>query len=74
MLRKKSIAAESPRLPEEDRNVTVVATYLRAYKWNEGNDITLILGTSHSRDGGRFLVAKVSGLPTTGARARTTEG
>ena len=46
--------------------MTVAVTYLHAYKWNYSNDITLILGTSQSRDGGQLLLARISGLPTAG--------
>jgi hypothetical protein len=59
--------ADSDRVDEEKRNVTVPA-FLYATKKEADNDYHLILGTN---DAGQFMTAEVSGLPPAGnIRAR----
>jgi hypothetical protein len=59
---RRKLNADSPRAPEERRNVTVTA-YLYATKKETDNDFHLLIGDDPGGGDGRFLTAEVSGLP-----------
>jgi hypothetical protein len=63
--RNPAIDRSSPRVAEENRNVTVKA-YLYAYRRNAGNDIRLILGNSPDAAKRQYFGALLSGLPPSG--------
>lgn len=52
----------SPRAPEERRNVTVTA-FLYATKKETDNDFHLLIGDDPNGGDGRYMTAEVSGLP-----------
>jgi hypothetical protein len=53
---------DSPRSPDEERNVTVTA-FLYATKKEDDNDFHLLIGDNPNGGDGRFMTAEVSGLP-----------
>jgi hypothetical protein len=57
---------DSPRVAEEQRNVTVDGYLYAAKKESNDNDFHLILGGDPDAGGGPFMNAEVSGLPTGG--------
>ena len=61
-MRKKPLK-NSPRVEEEEKNVTVTA-FLYATKKEDDNDFHVIMGSSASVDDAQFMTAEVSGLPT----------
>ena len=56
------VNADSPRSPEERRNVTVTA-FLYATKKEADNDFHLLIGDNPAGGDGRFMTSEVSGLP-----------
>jgi hypothetical protein len=62
--------ADSERVAEEQRNVTVSA-FIYALKSESDNDFHMILGTDGSSGSTQFMNAEISGLPRTGPALTT---
>ena len=59
-----TLNADSPRAPQERRNVTVTA-FLYATKKETDNDFHLLIGDNPNGANVRFITSEVSGLPVT---------
>ncbi len=60
------ITTRSPRVKEEDQNVTVASCWIFAVKHESDHDFHVILGSASTAAASAFLNAEICGIPKTG--------